>query len=59
MIPPDTARPNVVKNFLDDYGTISHEAILAKELTYIDTDCRETQGTHMLYECLMNELSYG
>jgi len=54
MIPPDTARPNVVKNLLDDYGTISYEAIPAKELTYIDTDCRETQDTHMLYECIMS-----
>jgi len=57
MIPPDTARANVVKNLLDDYGTISYETILAKELTYIDADCRETQDTHMLYECIMNSLT--
>jgi len=48
MIPPDAARPYVVKNLLDDYGTIRYEAILAKELAYIDTDCRETQNTHVL-----------
>ena len=57
MIPPDPATQNVVKNLLDDYGTISYEAILAKEQTYIDTDCRETQDTHMLYECIMNSLT--
>ena len=33
------------------------EAILAKELTYIDTDCRETEYTHMLNECIMNSLT--
>jgi len=55
--PPDTARSNVFKNLLDDYGTISYEAILVKELTYIDTDCRETQDTHMIYECIMNSLT--
>ena len=27
MIPPDPATPDVVKNLLDDYGTISYEAI--------------------------------
>ena len=57
MIPPDGATPNVVKNLLDDYGTISYEAILAEEQTYIDTDCRGTQDTHMLYECIMNSLT--
>ena len=57
MIQPEPATPNVVKNLLDDYGTISYEAILAKEQTYIDTDCRETQDTHMLYECIMNSLT--
>jgi len=57
MIPLDSARPNDVKNLLDNYGTISYEAILAKELTFIDTDCRETQDTHMLYECIMNSLT--
>jgi len=57
MIPPDTARPNVVKNLLDDYGMISYEAIIAEELTYIDTDCRETQDAHMLYECIINSLT--
>jgi len=57
IIPPDPATPNVVKNLLDDYGTISYEAILAKEQTYMDTDCRGTQDTHMLYECIMNSLT--
>ena len=33
------------------------EAIKAKELKYIDTGCRETEDTHMLYECIMNSLT--
>ena len=44
-IPPNSAKPDVTKSLLDDYGTITYEAILAKELTYIDTNCRATQDT--------------
>ena len=57
VITPDAARPNFVKNLLDENGTITYEAMMAKELTYIDTDCRETQDTHTRYECITNSLT--
>jgi hypothetical protein len=41
------------ENFINIYGTLTLEQVIASELQYIDGESRYAQDTYMLYKCLM------
>ena len=57
MIPLDMNFPNITRSLLADYGMLTYETVMNKEISYIDADTRSTQDTSMLYRCIMNSLS--
>ena len=57
MIPTDPDNPDVLSNLLTNYGEVKMEEVRAFEMTYISTQSRAAQDTHMLYACIMNSLS--
>ena len=57
MIPTDPDNPDVLSNLLTNYGEVKMEDVRVFEMTYINTQSRAAQDTHMLYACIMNSLS--
>ena len=45
------------ENFIQNYGTVTLEQVVASELQYINGRERKTQDTYMLYRCLMASLT--
>jgi hypothetical protein len=45
------------EDFINNYGTISLEQVIASELQYIDEESCYAQDTYMLYKCLMASLT--
>lgn len=57
-IPEDPAQPMAnLRYIVEEYGTLSMEAIEAHEETYIDTPTRAAQDNRMIYNCLMNSIN--
>jgi hypothetical protein len=44
-------------SILTKYGQLTMEMIEEYETTFIDTEGRQAQNTHMLYQCLMRLIS--
>jgi hypothetical protein len=44
-------------SILTEYGQLTMEMIEEYETTFIDTEGRQAQNTHMLYQCLMRSIS--
>jgi hypothetical protein len=45
------------EDFINNYGTLTLEQVIASELQYIDEESRYAQDTYMLYKCLMASLT--
>ena len=45
------------EDFINNYGTLTLEQVIASELQYIDGESRYAQDTYMLYKCLMASLT--
>lgn len=57
-IPEDVNDPNSDLRYLpNEYGRVTIEQITAFERTYLGTQQRVAQDSHMLFNCLMNSLS--
>ena len=57
-IPEDANDPNSELRYLpNEYGRVTIEQITAFEKSYLGTEQRVAQDSHMLFNCLMNSLS--